>query len=336
MSRGTIIIAVSIAFGLFVWMADAVMDYFFFYEGTFLGLLITEVPAHEVYIRLVIMASFMIFGVLVSRVVARREQAEEERDRAIAKLQSQNAELERFAYTVSHDLKSPLFTITGFLGTLQEDIAGNRTEGAQKDIACIAGAAETMGQLLDELLDLSRVGRVANPSKEVALEDLARKAVELNAGRIARRGARVEISPDLPVVFGDGRRLLEALQNLIDNAVKFMGDQPEPRVEIGVKADDGGGKETVCYVRDNGIGIDPRYHDKVFGLFDQLDPQRDGTGIGLALVKRIIEVHGGRMWVESEGQGQGSTFCFILPRKGTLAHHGKQRADKEALADPAG
>ena len=113
-------------------------------------------------------------------------------------------------------------------------------------------------------------------------------------------------------------RLLEVYQNLVENAVKFMGDQPAPRIEIGAHQN---GEEVVCYVQDNGIGIDPRFHEKVFGLFDRLDQQVEGTGIGLALVKRIVEVHGGRIWVESTGEGHGSTFYFSFPRNGTTAHH---------------
>jgi signal transduction histidine kinase len=100
------------------------------------------------------------------------------------------------------------------------------------------------------------------------------------------------------------------LQNLLDNAVKFMGAQPQPRIHFGMRRE---AEEIVCYVRDNGIGIASRYHEKVFGLFERLDDSSDGTGIGLTLVKRIIEVHGGRIWVESAGEGHGSTFCFTLP-----------------------
>jgi signal transduction histidine kinase len=101
------------------------------------------------------------------------------------------------------------------------------------------------------------------------------------------------------------------MQNLVDNAVKFIGDQPEPLVEIGVRVEE---KEPVFFVRDNGVGIDPRYHQKIFGLFERLSADTEGTGIGLALVKRIIEVHGGRIWVESEA-GQGTAFCFSLPQE---------------------
>ena len=151
---------------------------------------------------------------------------------------------------------------------------------------------------------------MVNPPEEVALEELSHKAIELTHGQIARRGVQVEVLPGLPVVYGDRVRLLEVLQNLIDNAVKYMGDQPAPRIEIGSRPD---GDETVCYVRDNGIGIGPSYAEKVFGLFEQLDPEAEGSGVGLAVVKRIIDVHGGRIWVESEGPGRGSTFCFTLP-----------------------
>ncbi len=114
----------------------------------------------------------------------------------------------------------------------------------------------------------------------------------------------------MPHVVGDRTRLVEVVQNLLDNAVKFMGDQAEPLIEIGVRSDEAG---PVFFVKDNGVGIDPRYQDKVFGLFDKLDPRSEGTGIGLALVKRIITVHGGRVWIESAGPGAGTTFCFTLP-----------------------
>ncbi len=242
--------------------------------------------------------------------VTQRRLAEEERERLIERLEAQNAELERFTYTVSHDLKSPLITLKGYLGLLKEDLVGERSETVEDDISRMAGAADKMGRLLEELLELSRIGRVVTSPKDVPLGELAREALELVEGRIAEGDVQVDVAADLPVIFGDRPRLLEVLQNLIDNAAKYMGDQARPRIEIGARLVDG---ETICYVRDNGVGVDPRYHQKIFGLFDQLDQKAEGTGIGLALVKRIVEVHGGRIWVESEGRQEGSTFCFTLP-----------------------
>jgi PAS domain S-box-containing protein len=241
--------------------------------------------------------------------ITERQRVEAELERLIAEQEARNAEMERFTYTVSHDLKSPLITICGFLGLLEQDALRGNAERMQTDIAYIHMAAATMQRLLDELLELSRIGRVVHPLTEIPLGALAHEAVTLVGGQIAARGVQVHIAPDLPVVMGDRSRLLEVLQNLVDNAVKFMGTQPTPRIEIGLRQKD---KERVYYVQDNGVGIDPRYHEKVFGLFERLESEGDGTGIGLALVKRIIEVHGGRIWIESAGQGCGSTFCFTL------------------------
>ena len=242
--------------------------------------------------------------------IQRLENQNAERETLIQQLESQNAELERFTYTVSHDLKSPLVTIQGFLGLLRKDAHAGDVERIEHYMARISAAVKTMRDLLDDLLELSRIGRVVHPPQEVALSELAAEAVELVAGQIVERDVEVTIDSEMPAVRIDRARMLEVFQNLVDNAVKFMGDQPAPRVEIGAMRDR---NEVHCHVRDNGKGIEPRYLDRVFGLFDRLDPTVDGTGIGLALVKRIVELHEGRVWVESEGLGHGSTFRFTLP-----------------------
>lgn len=247
----------------------------------------------------------------IIRDISERRQAEHERERLIAELESKAAEMERFTYTVSHDLKSPLITIRGFLGLIEKDVAAGDAKRLKEDIAHIQEAVRRMQLLLDELLALSRIGRLTTPPQDIPMSELAREAVHQVGGQIAERGVQVTIAPDLPTVHGDYPRLLEVLQNLVDNAVKFLGDQAEPLVEIGARQE---GEETVFFVRDNGTGIDPRYHQKIFGLFERLSADTEGTGIGLALVKRIVEVHGGRIWVES-ALGQGSTFCFTLPHK---------------------
>jgi two-component system, chemotaxis family, sensor kinase Cph1 len=166
-----------------------------------------------------------------------------------------------------------------------------------------------MGTLLTDLLELSRVGRIANPPTKINLVKLAQEALEMLDGRINSRNITVDISPDLPVIYGDRVRLREVFENLIDNAAKYMGDQSTPIIEIGKREI---GSETVIFVKDNGIGIEKQFHTKIFGLFEKLSGDSEGTGIGLALIKRIIEVHGGRIWVESEGSGGGSTFCFTI------------------------
>lgn len=237
----------------------------------------------------------------------------------ISELEDKNAELEQFTYTVSHDLKSPLFTIRGFLGYLEQDaLSGNETR-LRSDIQRITDATDKMQKLLNELLELSRVGRLKNEYSSFSFAELAREASDLVQGRIMAGGISVVIDPDLPMIYGDRPRLTEVLQNLLDNAAKFMGAQEEPRIEVGCAGVDTEHEKLILYVRDNGIGIPREHRDRVFGLFNKLDPGTDGTGVGLALVKRIVEVHGGRIWVESEA-GKGSTFFFTLPPSAPAAN----------------
>ncbi|MCX5685067.1 MAG: PAS domain-containing sensor histidine kinase [Planctomycetota bacterium] len=224
-----------------------------------------------------------------------------------------NEELTRFTYTVSHDLKSPLVTIKTFLGYLEADLCGQDAARREKDLAYIRTATDKMSHLLDELLELSRIGHKMNPFVEVSLQTAVAEALSLVAGRIDQRGVKVHVTQEPALLYGDRPRLVEIFQNLVDNAVKFMGDQPAPLVQVGVEHTGG---ETVFFVQDNGIGIDPRHKSKLFGLFEKLDPATDGTGIGLAVVRRVVEVHGGRIWAESAGPGKGATFRFTLAKHG--------------------
>ena len=246
------------------------------------------------------------------REINERKRVEAEREKVIQELEAKNAELERFTYTVSHDLKSPLITISGFVGLLETDAKSGNTEKFKSDLHRIQEAVDKMRRLLNELLELSRIGRLVNPPSDTSFEKITEEALSLTRGRLMAGNIRVKVEENLPVVSGDRPRLVEVMQNLIDNAAKFMGDQPEPQIDIGVKKKN---NQHIFFVQDNGIGIQSSYHEKVFGLFDKLDAQSEGTGVGLALAKRIIEVHGGRIWVESEGKGKGSTFCFTLPVK---------------------
>ena len=232
------------------------------------------------------------------------------RQNLIEELENKNDELERFTYTVSHDLKSPLVTINGFLGYLEQDAASGNMERLKKDTQRIQEAVNKMQRLLNELLELSRIGRIVNVPETVPFAYLVREAMEIVQGRLNERNVEVQVQPNLPTVLVDKPRLIEVLQNLLDNAAKYMGDQPNPQVEIGQRGQQDG--KPVFFVRDNGMGVAPEFHERIFGLFNKLDAKSEGTGVGLALVKRIIEVHGGRIWVESE-LGRGSTFLFTLP-----------------------
>jgi len=238
-----------------------------------------------------------------------RKRAEEERESFVSDLETKNAELERFTYTVSHDLKSPLITIRGFLGMIQRDLADRVGPETLHHFGRISNAAEKMQQLLDELLKLSRVSSMHHPSTRISLQAAAADARELVSGQSSELDIEIEISSDLPDVVGDRPRLVQLLQNLFDNAIKYMGDQPKPRVVLGCEVRNDG---PVFYVQDNGIGIAPKYLAKIFDLFDKLDPASSGTGVGLALVRRIIELHDGKVWAESAGEGQGSTFFFTI------------------------
>jgi DNA-binding LacI/PurR family transcriptional regulator/signal transduction histidine kinase len=242
--------------------------------------------------------------------ILERKKAESERENLIKELTNKNAELERFTYTVSHDLKSPLVTIKGFLGFLKQDIASGNLERFDIDLERIGSAAKKMEQLLKDLLELSRIGRVLNPIEPISFNALADEVLSIVHGQVETRGIKVSIQPNLPVVFGDRQRLTEVLQNLIDNAAKYMGDQPNPRVEVGQRRMEG--NRFIFYVRDNGIGIPPQHHERVFGLFNKLDVNSEGTGVGLALVKRIVEFHGGQIWIESEGDNMGTCVYFTL------------------------
>lgn len=252
-----------------------------------------------------------------------RKHGEAERERLIRELAAKNTELEQFTYTVSHDLKAPLITIKGFLGFLGEDARSGNRERLESDITRINEAVDKMHRLLNDLLELSRIGRLMNPPQPVPFRELVDEAVEILQGRLESTGVRLEIGEDLPLVCGDRRRLLEVVQNLLDNAAKFSAGQPAPLVEIGCDGYEAG--MPILFVRDNGIGIPPEHHERVFGLFNKLDPTAEGTGVGLALVKRIVEFHGGRIWVESAlspqgAPGSGATFRFTLPlHKNTTA-----------------
>lgn len=247
--------------------------------------------------------------------ISERKQTEQLILEQMRELEAKNAEMERFTYTVSHDLRSPLITIKGFSGMLLTDIEKGKMDRLENDIQRIINAANKMEGLLEDLLALSRVGRMLNPLTIFSMNKVCDDVAELLDGVIKERGVSLTVEENMPEVKADEIRIREVLQNLVENAIKFMGDQSNPHIQIGCSKQAG---EYIFHVRDNGLGIESRYYEKVFGLFDKLETGTEGTGIGLALVKRIIEFHQGRVWVESDGIGCGSTFYFSLPQLSTL------------------
>lgn len=231
----------------------------------------------------------------------------EEKQRALTR---SNEELEQFVYTVSHDLKSPLVTSSGFIAIAQRLAArGDFDEAAQK-LERVVKANERMSALIDDLLDLSRVGRIDVDVERVALGEVLEELENALEPRLRTAGLELSVSPGLPDVWANQSRVLQVFENLLGNAVKYAAAPAGSRVEIGARE----GDEAVhVYVRDDGPGIAPPFHDKVFGLFQRLDTDAEGTGIGLAVVRKVMRFHGGDAWVESEA-GQGATFWLRFPR----------------------
>lgn len=246
--------------------------------------------------------------------VEQRRAAQREKERLVEELEIKNAELERFIYTVSHDLKSPLFTIQGFLGLLEIDAPPGRSERFDDDLKRMHRAASNMGLLLDQLLQFARMGLTAPERRTTCMKELAAEAVELVNGRIEERGVDVVIADGIPPAEVDPRHLIRLYQNLLENAIKFMGDQAQPQIQIASRPPRATEPQTstVYTVCDNGMGISEEDRETIFDLFHRLDRQVEGSGLGLAIVQRVVEMHGGQIWVESEGPGCGASFCFTM------------------------
>jgi signal transduction histidine kinase len=228
-----------------------------------------------------------------------------------AELERSRADLEAFSYSVSHDLRAPLRAVEGFSQALLEDY-GEKLEETGRDYAeRLRGAAHTMDGLIHDLLAYSRLGRAEMLMVPVSLAEVVKEALQTMQGEIAERKARVAVEPDLPAVVGHPTTLVQVVLNLLRNAVKFMPPGETPRVKVYANP---GGERVRLYVRDNGIGVDPRYHERIFLPFERLHgaERYPGTGIGLSIVRRGVERMGGRAGVIS-AVGEGSRFWIELP-----------------------
>jgi signal transduction histidine kinase len=233
-----------------------------------------------------------------------------------AQLEAAVKELEAFSYSVSHDLRAPLRAIDGFASILAEEHGGRLDPEGLRVMSVIRKEAARMGQLITDLLAFSRVGRSEMRSAGIDMTCLAQAVFDECAGHLPDRRLQLKLDPLLPA-WGDPSLVRQVLTNLLSNALKYTSPREVGRIELGSREE---GRNNVYWVKDNGVGFDPRYSDKLFGIFQRLhnEEEFEGTGVGLALVQRIIHRHGGQIWGEGQVEA-GATFFFTLPRSAAVA-----------------
>ncbi len=250
-------------------------------------------------------------AVLVFRDITERKQAEMALAAKTAELERSNEELTHFSHIISHDLQEPLHVVTGFLNLLEADYKDKLDDAAEEFIHFAVDGTVRMSKMIKALLEYARVQSQGKPLEPVSLKDVFEQALLNLHAAVSTSGATVSVTEDLPKVMGDELQLVRVAQNLIGNGIKYQDASRSPDVRVSVERSD---VEWVISVKDNGIGVDPKDFNRIFDVFQRLHTREEfeGTGIGLAVVKRTIERHGGRVWVESE-QGGGSVFSFSLP-----------------------
>ena len=241
--------------------------------------------------------------------ITESKRAAEEIRQGAAELKRKNQEMEQFVYSVSHDLKSPVVTFKGFLGILKEELQAESIPEALESVQRLEQAAQRMSRLIEDLLQFSRIGRGTNHPEALDVAELVSELAEEAREQSGGAQVRIDIQDGLPNLVDDQAAVSRLFQNLLSNAFKYGLGAVEPRVEVGGSIT---AEEVLFYVRDNGHGIPKQYHDKIFGVFQRLDTTEDGTGIGLAVVSKLMSVRGGRVWVESDS-GQGAAFWMAFP-----------------------
>ena len=250
----------------------------------------------------------------VERRTAELKQSRMELHQTNLALQAKNEELEQFVFTVSHDLKSPLVTSSGFLDALQEDLKLGDSVGVADAVARLERANRRMTLLTDDLLQLSRVGRVKGQPVMLEARAVIKEATDELSELLKEAQAKVEVAPDLPGIYADHKQLVQVIQNLVTNAIKHACREPGRTIHIGGYAD---ADATGLFVRDSGPGIDPRDQQRIFELFERSNTEVPGTGVGLTIVAKIAKVHGGKAWVESK-LGDGATFWVTFRHPDSL------------------
>ncbi|MDQ3815720.1 MAG: HAMP domain-containing histidine kinase, partial [Armatimonadota bacterium] len=244
-----------------------------------------------------------------------------------AQLREKNQELEEFVYTVSHDLKAPLISIQSYLAALRGDYGDSLSAEARHFVERSESNARQLESLIADLLELSRIGREEAVWTEINTQRLVQEVVDELALQAAAKNVDIEIAPELPIIWCERKRLRQVFMNLIDNAIKYSDPA---KTERWVRVECEERSNAWCFaVRDNGIGIEPRYLDKAFNIFTRVGKSKEpGSGVGLSIVRRIAEAHGGRAWAESSGAGQGTAFLFTVSK---TRWHGGQGDGVSAL-----
>ncbi len=271
-------------------------------DGTLVDVALSLSPLHDAAGGITAVAA-------IAQDITGRKLVEEHLAEQARKLADSNRELEQFAYVASHDLQEPLRKVSSFCQLLAQQYQGRLDGEADQYIGYVVDGAHRMQQLIDGLLTYSRIGRTGEEMTDVDCNEVMRRVRLDLAAAIEETGAQV-VADDLPTVRGEPLPLVQLFENLVGNALKFRGREP-PRVEVSAAREDGEWQFTVA---DNGIGIEPQYADRIFAVFQRLHSRDEypGTGIGLAICKKIVETHGGKIWLSSQ-PGQGTRFCWTIP-----------------------
>jgi PAS domain S-box-containing protein len=233
-------------------------------------------------------------------------------------IQLKTQEMEQFVYIVSHDLKSPIVTSLSFIQFIREDLPADTDASILDSLTRLERANRRMAQLIDDLLRLSRIGQIELQREKVDLKALVQEVWTDLEGMEKPANLAIQIEQSLPILELDSFRMRQLFENLLTNSLKYGVSHSQPIIRVGAREED---SEWLIFVKDNGNGIAPEHHQRIFGLFERLETQKEGTGVGLAIVSRVATLHGGKVWVESS-PGSGATFYISIPKSPTLSHPG--------------
>jgi len=310
-------VLVVIVLGVLYWILGSTVDVFVFHQGDLVEEIFT-LDSHKIWMRSLVLCILIMFSLYAQGIITERKRAEatlaqqtRQLEHANEKLERKNTELDQFTYVASHDLQEPLRKVIAFSGMLRQDLGDRVPERAEKDLGFIVDAARRMQKLVQDLLALSRSGRVAMKWETVSLNHCVDQATETLAMRIKESQAEIT-RDDLPQVWGDRTMLTQLYQNLLSNASKFTGAN-RPLIRLTAERING---QLTLGVKDNGIGIESKYAEQIFAPFKRLHGRAgyEGTGIGLAICAKTVERHGGAIWVESK-PGKGAHFKFTIGEK---------------------